>query len=155
MLKHVYNYQGELAVFLCVTNPKIETLKLFLHHNYRLNIAAKLDYDGTGGKTLVKVAMNKGHFELLKLFANLGFLINFPSQNQTGESSKGTQQSPESEYQLSVQRFMKQNPPVRTLKQFCRRVIRNEIGFGVHEKVKDLLLPMCLQDFILLKDFLQ
>ena len=150
MLKHVYNYQGELAIFLCVINPKVETLKLFLYHNYRLNIAVKLDYDGTGGKTLVKVAIDKGHFELLNIFADLGFVINFPPPSTSLEHPTGA----EAEHKAVIRRFVQNNPPVRSLKQFCRRVIRHEIGFGIHEKLKDILLPLCLKDFILLKDVL-
>ena len=154
MLTHVYNYQGELAIYLCVINPKVDTLKLFLQHNYRLNTAAKLDYDGTGGKTLVKVAIDKGHYELLKIFADLGFIINFPPQTTTLDSAEKQPSGSEAENSAAVQKFVANNPPVRTLKQFCRRVIRNEIGFGIHEKLKDILLPVCLKDFILLRDIL-
>ncbi|KAK2146833.1 hypothetical protein LSH36_582g00022 [Paralvinella palmiformis] len=78
-VQNVYNYHGELAVYDAVLSQKIDTIRIFLHHNYDLDVPIKLDYDGTGGKTVVKVAMDKGNFELLRLLAKVGFLLSSSS----------------------------------------------------------------------------
>ena len=90
-VENVYNYHGELAVYDAVLNQKLDTIRIFLYHNYDIDIPIKLDYDGTGGKTIVKVAMDKGNFELLRLLAKVGFLLS--------ASSPVAQQSSVSEYE--------------------------------------------------------
>ncbi len=162
-VKHVYNYHGELAIFDAVANQKMDTMKLFLLYNYDIDIPAKLEYDGTGGKTLVKISLEKGHYELLKLLATLGFIINFAPppvpDNNLGPlaqilASPPPRQAPvlDAEQSLTMQRFIAEVQLVRSLKQLCRRVIRKHVGFKINEKVQQILLPVTLKEYILLKD---
>jgi hypothetical protein len=94
-VENVYNYHGELAVYDAVLNQKLDTIRIFLYHNYDIDVPIKLEYDGTGGKTVVKVAMDKGNFEMLRLLAKVGFLLS--------ASSPVTPQPPLSDWE-SVQR---------------------------------------------------
>ena len=152
-VKHVYNYHGELAIFDAVANQKMDTMKLFLIYNYDIDIPAKLEYDGTGGKTLVKIALEKGHYELLKLLATLGFIINFaPLQSQETAGSSRQMAAVDAEHACTMQRFIAEVQLVRSLKQLCRRVIRKHLGFKVSDKVQQILLPVTLKEYILLKD---
>ncbi len=150
-VKHVYNYQGELAFYDAVANQKLDTLKLFLYYNYDLDVPAKLEYDGTGGKTLVRIALERGHFDLLKLFAKLGFVISFPMVPCEGQQG---QNSLDSEHACAMQRFLQEVQLVRSLKELCRKAIRKQVGFGINEKVKEVLLPVSLKEFTLLKEIL-
>ncbi len=163
-VKHVYNYHGELAIFDAVANQKMDTIRLFLIYNYDIDIPAKLEYDGTGGKTLVKISLEKGHYELLKLLATLGFVINFGvslpgAQDAVGcgrmaaaAASCGGGGAADAEHACTVQRFIAEVQLVRSLKQLCRRVIRKHLGFKISDKVQGILLPVTLKGYILLKD---
>ena len=153
-VRHVYNYQGELAVYDAVANQKLDTLKLFLFYNYDLDIPAKLDYDGTGGKTLVRIAFERGHLELLKLFAKLGFVISFPVPPSDPCRPGQPLCALDSEHACTIQRFLNEVQLVRSLKEMCRKIIRKHTGFGINEKVQHLLLPASLKEYILLKEIL-
>ena len=74
-VSYAYNYQGELAIYDAVLNQKMDTLRLLLHHNYDFDRPAKLDYDGSGGKTVVKLALERGLIDVLHLLAQVGFAL--------------------------------------------------------------------------------
>lgn len=170
-VRHVYNYQGELAIFDAVQNQKLDTLKLFLHYNYDLDVPVKLEYDGTGGKTVVKIAMEKGHFELLRILAQVGFVLSYPrpqtpsvpdrsapnrvawlTMTHSNQQAPPTPTAVDAEHAQAIQRFLQQVHIVRALKQMCRKTIRMYVGYGIHMKVHHLPLPASLKAYILLKD---
>lgn len=144
-VKHVYNYQGELAILDAVVNQKLDTVRLFLQYNYDLDVPCKLDYDGSGGKLAVRIALDRENFDLLRLLAKVGYIISFVS------SGGGTTDC-SSETATSAQRLLAEVCRVRSLKAMCRRKIRKHLGFGIQYKVSLLLLPPWLQDYVLLKD---
>ena len=136
---HIYNYQGELPIYNAVVNDKLDILKLFILYNLDLDVPAKLDYDGTGGKTVVEMTLERGHIEMVKLLSQLGYVTNL-SRLPT-------------EYQIMKILFSELSC-VCTLKQLCRRTIRKQLGVGVIEKVQHIGLPRSLKEFVLLRDIL-
>lgn len=170
-LKYVYNYQGELANYDAVANQKMETLRLFLRYNFDLDKPVKLEYDGTGGKTSIKIALERGHFELLRLMAHVGFIISFRvtapvpevkigpvaalfnAQHQQHGGAGGAQQPAfDSEHMYAIQKFLATIRIVRGLKQMCRRTIRQRLSFGIVNAVKDLPIPVTLKEYLCLHD---
>ena len=149
-LRHMYNYAGESAPFDAVLNQKIDTIRLFLFYNYDLDVPGKLDYDGDDGRTLVQLAVERGHCELLKLFAEVGFVISAPGTNTEQRTPPGA----DADANPLPQKFLAEIPPVRSLKQLCRKVIRKQVSFGITQKVHRLGLPVTLIDYVLLKDIL-
>jgi len=167
-VKPVYNYQGELAVHDAVLNQKMDAIRLFIYYNYDLDLPCKLDYDGSGGKLVVRVALDREHFDLLRLLARIGYLISFNSpavvafvgtDSSGGLSAGGASGSGgggAAEPALSaVQRFVNELSLVRSLKSMCRKVIRKPLGYGIHYKVLALPLPHSLNDYILMRDVLE
>ena len=138
-VKHVYNYQGELPLYDAVVDDKLDIVKLFALCNLDLDVPIKLDYDGTVGKTMVEVALDKGHFELLKLLSQLGFVIKLPDLPRENQAMQGV---------------LSEVSPVCTLKQLCRKTIRTQLGFGIVEKVQCIGLSQSLKAFLLLRDIL-
>ncbi len=176
-IKHVYNYQGELAILDAIVNHKIDTIRIFLHYNYDFDVPVKLDYDGTGGKTIIRVALERGHFDLLRLFGCLGYLISTPTpprpfeletraggvsgflanhQAQTAAAANAASQqaSADSEHAAAVKKFLQEVKGVRLLREICRRTIRKHLSFGIREKARRLRLPEALQNYILLQDMI-
>jgi ankyrin repeat protein len=166
-VKYVYNYQGELACYDAVINQKMDTLRLFLRYNFDLDKPVKLEYDGTGGKTVIKIALERGHFDLLRLMARVGFVISFsigapPAKPKGGPvaalfdahaQQQGAQAAGvDSEQVYAIQKFLASIRIVRTLKEMCRKTIRQRIGFGVDKAVVDLPIPETLKHFLCLYD---
>lgn len=145
-VKHVYNYQGELAILDAVVNQKLDTVRLFLQYNYDLDVPCKLDYDGTGGKLAVRIALDRENFDLLRLLAAVGYVISSPGGGVVDGSSETAV--------TSAQRLLAEVCQVRSLKSMCRRMIRKRLGFGILYKVTRLPLPPWLQDYVLLTDIL-
>lgn len=143
-VKHVYNYQGELAILDAVVNQKLDTVRLFLQYNYDLDVPCKLDYDGSGGKLAVRIALDRENFDLLRLLAAVGHVISSPGGGAVADGSSET----------TAQRLLAEVCQVRSLKSMCRRMIRKRLGFGILYKVARLPLPPWLQDYVLLTDIL-
>lgn len=143
-VKHVYNYQGELAILDAVVNQKLDTVRLFLQYNYDLDVPCKLDYDGSGGKLAVRIALDRENFDLLRLLAAVGHVISSPGGGAVADGSSET----------TAQRLLAEVCQVRSLKSMCRRMIRKRLGFGILYKVTRLPLPPWLQDYVLLTDIL-
>ena len=150
-VQHVYNYQGELALYDAVANQKMDAIKLLLLYNYDLGTPIKLEYDGTGGKTLVRVALERGHFDLLRMLANIGYAISCQPPSTAARQLSATATN---EHVTAVQRFLSGVHGARTLKHMCRLSIRQKIGFGIHRKCAALPLPRTLRDYILLANLL-
>lgn len=144
-VKHVYNYQGELAILDAVVNQKLDTVRLFLQYNYDLDVPCKLDYDGSGGKLAVRIALDRENFDLLRLLAAVGYVISSPAGG--GAVADGSSET-------TAQRLLAEVCQVRSLKSMCRRTIRKRLGFGILYKVTRLPLPPWLQDYVLLTDIL-
>ena len=170
-VKYVYNYQGELACYDAVINQKMDTLRLFLRYNFDLDKPVKLEYDGTGGKTVIKIALERGHFDLLRLMARVGFVISYSVGTPSPKPVKGgpvaalfdahaqQQQNQgaqaaglDSEHVCAIQKFLASIRIVRTLKEMCRKTIRQEVGFGVEKAVVDLPIPETLKHYLCLRD---
>lgn len=178
-LRPVYNYQGERAFYDAIVNQKLDTVRLFLRHNYDLDVPCKLDYDGTGGKLPVRVAVDRDLHDILHLFARVGYV--FPPASQPSapifttsvassllSPSVGSMPSTVADGMgSSSSRHIIQllgcshgiaaadeMQLVRSLKVQCRRQIRRLLGFGIERKTSTLPLPASLKNFVLLKDIL-
>ena len=90
----------------------------------------------------VKIATDRGNFDILRMLAQIGFVISF----STSGGSDGKQV--DTEHACAIQKFISEVHPVRPLKQMCRRVIRKRIGFGIHNTVESLPLPHSLKKYI-------
>lgn len=143
-VEHAYNYQGELAIYDAVINHKKDIIKVFLHYNYDLDKPIKLEYDGTGGKTAVRVALERAHFPILRLLAEVGFIISIRNE------PKG--QGPCECDNVAMQKFLTEVQQLRSLKRMSRKAIRKCIGFGIMQKVPELPLPSSLKEYLLLMD---
>ena len=145
--------QGERAFFDAIVNQKLDSVKLFLRHNYDLDMPCKLDYDGSGGKLPVRVAVERDLGDILRLFARVGYVFSVavPSPSTTASqtlpagASAGTSGQAAGDDELWS---------VRSLRLQCRRQIRRLLGFGVDRKTATLPLPASVKEFILLKDLL-
>ena len=166
-VNYVYNYQGELAIFDAVLNQKLDVVRIFVKYNYDFDKPVKLEYDGTGGKTVIRISLEKGHFETLRLLAQVGFVISYsisgpnipkPSgpaalfADPVPSTSNSCQSQNDPDHITNIQKFLAEIQIVRSLKLMCRKRIRKELGFGVHTKVGNLPIPKCLKDFLLLND---
>ena len=152
-VQQVYNYQGELALYDAVVNQKMDAIKLFLLYNYDLCTPIKLEYDGTGGKTLIRVALERGHFELMRMLALVGYVISCQPPS-TAARHLATTASVSNDHVTTVQRFLSGVHGARTLKQMSRLSIRQQVGFGIHRKCATLPLPRTLRDYILLTNII-
>jgi len=146
--------QGERAFYDAIVNQKLDSVKLFLRHNYELDMPCKLDYDGSGGKLPVRVAVERDLIDIQRLFARVGYVFSVavPSPpataclaTTTSASTGGTGQAASDDELWAV----------RSLRLQCRRQIRRLLGFGIARKTATLPLPASLKDFILLKDLLE
>ena len=166
-VNYVYNYHGELAIHDAVLNQKLEVIKIFVKYNYDFEKPIKLEYDGTGGKTVIRIALEKGHFETLRLLAQVGYVISYSPPGPTlprpsgpaalfadpiQPSSNSAQNPNDPDLVTNIQKLLAEIQIVRSLKLMCRKRIRQELGFGVHTKVENLPIPKCLKDFLLLHD---
>jgi len=70
--------QGERAFYDAIVNQKLDSLKLLLRHNYDLDMPCKLDYDGSGGKAPVRVAVDRDLADIQRLLARLGYVLALP-----------------------------------------------------------------------------
>ena len=70
--------QGERAFYDAIVNQKLDSVKLFLRHNYDLDMPCKLDYDGSGGKAPVRVAVDRDLADIQRLLARLGYVLALP-----------------------------------------------------------------------------
>lgn len=138
-VQYVYSYQGELAVYDAVINNKLEVMKLFLLYNYDLDRPIKLEYDGTGGKTVIRLALERGHFLLLRLLSDVGYVVSFTAEQYEKDN-------------LSMQRFLTEAHELRSLRRITRKCIRSQLGFGIQKKVDRLPLPVSLKEYLLLRD---
>jgi len=142
--------QGERAFYDAIVNQKLDSVKLFLRHNYDLDMPCKLDYDGSGGKLPVRVAIERDLSDIQRLFARVGYVFSVAvpspaagSQASTTGTSAG---QPAGDDELWA---------VRSLRLQCRRQIRRILGFGIERKTAALPLPASVKEFILLKDLLE
>lgn len=135
--------QGERAFYDAIVNQKLDSVKLFLRHNYDLDMPCKLDYDGSGGKLPVRVAVDRDLGDIQRLFARVGYVFSVVGSSATTSASASACVADD---ELST---------VRSLRLQCRRQIRRLLGFGVDSKTATLPLPASLKDFILLKDLLE
>jgi len=137
--------QGERAFYDAVVNQKLDSVKLFLRHNYDLDMPCKLDYDGSGGKLPVRVAVDRDLGDIQRLLARVGYVFGAPP------SAAGAAGSP-----AAASGAGDDEPgAVRSLRPQCRRQLRRLLGFGIARKTAALPLPSSLKDFILLKDLLE
>lgn len=140
----------------------MDTVLLFIKYNFDLDLPCKLDYDGSGGKMAVRVALDREHVDLLRLFAKIGYLISVivpggggnGSDTAAGASPGCGVVVPAAESMSAVQRAANELCLVRPLKAICRKIIRKPLGFGIHRKVQLLPLPPSLKAYILLEDIL-
>ena len=133
--------QGERAFYDAVVNQKLDSVKLFLRHNYDLDMPCKLDYDGSGGKLPVRVAVERDLGDIQRLLARVGYVFTSPPSMTAGPP---TSSAHDDELRAA-----------RSLRLQCRRQIRRLLGFGIAAKTAALPLPASLKDFILLKDILE
>lgn len=169
-VEYVYNYQGELAICDAILNQKLETIKQFVKYNYDFDRPIKLEYDGTGGKTVIRISLERGHFDTLRLLAQVGYVISYGTAktslelpqprgavaalfvNNSSNNAAVTQNSTESEHLVNIEKFFSTVPIVRELKQMCRKTIRKQVGFDVEKKIKKLPIPTCLKGYLMLND---
>jgi len=137
--------QGERAFYDAIVNQKLDSVKLFLRHNYDLDMPCKLDYDGTGGKLPVRVAVERDLGDIQRLFARVGYVFSVSAGPSPSTAASATQSSAGDDELRTV----------RSLRLQCRRQLRRLLGFGVDRKTAALPLPASLKDFILLKDLLE
>jgi len=142
--------QGERAFYDAIVNQKLDSVKLFLRHNYDLDMPCKLDYDGSGGKLPVRVAVDRDLGDIQRLFARVGYVFSVavPSAPATAcpPTPTGASAAAAGDDELGA---------VRSLRLQCRRQIRRLLGFGIARKTVTLPLPASVKDFILLKDLLE
>jgi len=142
--------QGERAFYDAIVNQKLDSVKLFLRHNYDLDMPCKLDYDGSGGKLPVRVAIERDLGDIQRLFARVGYVFSVPvpspstTASQTSPTGASTGQAAGDDELWAV----------RSLRLQCRRQIRRLLGFGIDKKTATLPLPPSVKDFLLLKDIL-
>jgi len=148
--------QGERAFYDAIVNQKLDSVRLFLRHNYDLDMPCKLDYDGSGGKLPVRVAVERDVGDIQRLFARVGYIFAVavpsapaaacpPAPTGTSAGATGGQAGGGDDELWAV----------RSLRLQCRRQIRRLLGFDVARKTATLPLPASLKDFILLKDLLE
>jgi len=129
-------------------------VKLFLRHNYDLDMPCKLDYDGSGGKLPVRVAVERDLGDIQRLFARVGYVLSVavPSQPAAAcpPASCGASVCTSGHAAGDDELWA-----VRSLRLQCRRQIRRLLGFGITRKTATLPLPASVKDFILLKDLLE
>ena len=150
--------QGERAFYDAVVNQKLDSVKLFLRHNYDLDMPCKLDYDGSGGKLPVRVAVERDLGDIQRLLARLGYVFSVatPSPPAAATSSQPTAAAGSGGGgQVPVSGGDNELAAVRSLRLQCRRQIRRLLGFGIATKTAALPLPASVKDFILLKDLLE
>jgi hypothetical protein len=171
--------QGERAIFDAIVNQKLDSLRLFMRYNYDFDAPCKLDYDGSGGRLPIRVALERDLHDVLRIFAATGyvFVMSIPVVpgsmflSGTGTSSAvgmiggaeggafggigGTTMHLNAFGGTSLKLVgvaKELTSAVRSLRSQCRRDIRRMIGFGIESKVSSLPLPASLRDYILLKD---
>ncbi|CAD5119798.1 DgyrCDS8385 [Dimorphilus gyrociliatus] len=110
-----------------------------LKFNYDFNTPARQDGDGQH-KSIVRLALERKNVQVLHLLSQIGYVI----------TTEGIR---EDEYEV-LQNLYLIIPPVRTLKQLCRKTIRQCLGFGIRVKMNNLGLPATLQSYLLLDDIL-
>jgi len=140
--------QGERAFYDAVVNQKLDSLKLFLRHNYDLDMPCKLDYDGSGGKLPARVAVDRDLVEIQRLLARLGHVFAVPAAAAAAPSSAAGPPG------ATAAGRDDELAAVRSLRLQCRRQLRRLLGFNIAAKTAALPLPASLKDFILLKDLL-
>jgi len=128
-------------------------VKLFLRHNYDLDMPCKLDYDGSGGKLPVRVAVERDLAEIQRLLARVGYVFSVPGAASPAAGAAAASGPP------TATGTTDDDEPggagsVRSLRLQCRRQIRRLLGFGISAKADALPLPVSLKNFILLKDLL-
>jgi len=172
--------QGERAIFDAIVNQKLDSLRLFMRFNYDLDVPCKLDYDGSGGRMPIRVALERDLHDVLRIFAAAGyvFALSVPVIPGTTSSAHGVGGSGNAVLtgvlggadggcapgalvlyggahgvSLKLGTVAKElTSTVRSLRSQCRRNIRRLIGFDIEKKVLALPLPASLRDYILLKD---
>jgi SOCS box len=168
--------QGERAIFDAIVNQKLDSLRLFMRYNYDFDAPCKLDYDGSGGRLPIRVALERDLHDVLRIFAATGyvFVMSIPAVPGSlvlsggGSSALGLIGGAEGGAfgggtlmhlnvaggtSLKLVGVAKElTSAVRSLRSQCRRDIRRIIGFGIEGKVGSLPLPPSLRDYILLKD---
>ena len=138
--------QGERAFYDAIVNQKLDSVKLFLRHNYDLDMPCKLDYDGSGGKLPVRVAVERDLGDIQRLLARVGYVFAVAASSAAGTGSPPTSTAASTgDDELGAG---------RSLRLQCRRQLRRLLGFGIARKTAALPLPASLKDFILLKDLL-
>ena len=121
---------------------------MFLRYNYDIDIACKLEYDGTGGKLVYRVAIEREYTELLRILANIGFVMSYSVQSPGGGTSSS------SSGDSATQRLIAEVCKVRPLKSLARRLIRKKLGSGIQRKASVLPLPASMKEFVLAIDVL-
>lgn len=120
-----------------LTNNR-EIIEIFLQNNYDLDVPLKLL--GDAKKNAVQLAFERGHLDLLRLFEQLGFVMNSWT---TVENTTVA---------VAVRRFLTEVETVPSLRKVCRKAIRKSLGTDIQSIVLWLPLPPCLRNYLLLED---
>ena len=149
-----------------------------MRFNYDLDAPCKLDYDGSGGRLPIRVALERDLHDVLRIFAAAGYVFALSSPVVPGATSSphgvvgggaialltgalgagadgGCASGALVQFcpSLKLGGVAKElTTTVRSLLSQCRRNIRRLIGFRIETKVAALPLPASLRDYILLKD---
>lgn len=131
-IEYNFNNFGESFVHDAVWYNRCELVRLFLMHNYNFDYPAKKLASGTE-KSPFQLVLERGHLELAKVLSRI---CCYWSKNSNTVKRLEFQELEE----------------VKSLKQWCRKVIRKQLGFHIYDKLQKINLPPALIDYIQLDD---
>jgi ankyrin repeat protein len=137
----IFNNDGESAAYYPVYRNEVDMVKILAKCNYDLDIPA---ISKTGFEvpeiSLYQIAVERNHWEICWLLreVNCGYSFTPPSGEVTNNTGNHG----------NVHGFN------TSLKQLCRKSIRNALGYKLASVTDGLPLPKVLKEYILLKDII-
>ncbi|XP_076461985.1 uncharacterized protein LOC143294396 [Babylonia areolata] len=143
----VYNHEGETPLFEAVVVNKTSLLPLMVEFNCRLDVPLKR-IPFVVCKSAFELAAERGHLDTCCMLAELGHM-DYSCRDVLYSRYLPPRPVPRDAPLAWLQDAMQHVP---TLRQLCRKVIRNSCDHLLSLKVQALPVPPGLRDYILVKE---
>ncbi|KAK6166725.1 hypothetical protein SNE40_023356 [Patella caerulea] len=144
----IYNHQGETAAYDAVVTNKLDIIRLMIISNCDIDIPAKYFPNGVY-KSIFQLAAEKGHYEICRLLASLGY-VDYAARDNFYTNYTPSSRPNEQDDLINLLRSSMQS--VVNLQQLCRRCIRKRAGHNLSDKIEILPMPRALKDFLFIKE---
>ncbi|KAL8568016.1 hypothetical protein ACOMHN_029191 [Nucella lapillus] len=145
--RQVYNHQGETAFFDAVAHNKSDILRLMIDFNCRMDSPVKL-IPHVVCKSAFQVAAERGNLETCRVLAELGY-VDYSSRDFFYTHYLPARPIAKDASLAWLQDAMQH---VLSLRQLCRKAVRQCCDHRLPEKVELIPLPRGLQDYLLAKE---